>query len=285
MGKVLEEITQREIDFIAKQRVFFVATAPHAADTRVNVSPKAPAGASVVVLGPHKVAYLDLTGSGSETAAHVLQDDEDQGEQGGRITLLFCNLEEGPPKLMRLHGTATLLTKEEVPKDLLSKFPPYLTQNPGFRGIFVVAVNRISTSCGYTMPVMTFHKYRKTLDEYMDRLTEKEQQEYMLKKNSYSIDGLESISLKRFANKQVTPYAENGYIFGREGGAVAGDTVDDAATLARKIRAQSSKSLENSNGNHMAVAAAAIAGCIVGLFVGAWIASSYELPFLTQGEL
>ena len=100
MGKVLDEIGPSEEEFISKQKVFFVGTAPLSAEHHVNVSPKAP-GSSVKVLGPHKVAYADLTGSGSEAAAHVLENQ--------RMCLMFCNLEEGPPKIVRLHGKAEMI--------------------------------------------------------------------------------------------------------------------------------------------------------------------------------
>ena len=90
MGKVLEEIGSAETEFVAKQKVFFVATAPLDPDHHINISPKAP-GDSLVILGPKKVAYADLCGSGCETAAHVLEN--------GLMTIMMCNLEEGPPKI------------------------------------------------------------------------------------------------------------------------------------------------------------------------------------------
>uniref|UniRef100_A0A7R9ZS91 Pyridoxamine 5'-phosphate oxidase N-terminal domain-containing protein n=1 Tax=Craspedostauros australis TaxID=1486917 RepID=A0A7R9ZS91_9STRA len=232
MGKVLQEITSNETKFIAKQKVFFVATAPSSDEHHVNVSPKGAANAPVVVLGPHKVAYLDLTGSGAETSAHVLQN--------GRITLLFCNLEQGPPKLLRLYGTAKLVVKERAASDLLDKFAPVLLNNKGFRGIFVIDVHRISTSCGYSMPIMGFEKYRTTLDDLTGKWSPQAVQDYSIKKNSFSIDGLPSISHQRHGDKKLVPYAEDGYIFGKEGDG------DDAKLQAMQLAKQNNF---NSQGN------------------------------------
>ena len=155
MGKTLPEISQREAEFIAKQPVFFVASA--AADGCVNVSPRAP-GSAVTVLNGKTVAMLDLSGSGSETAAHLMRN--------GRITLLFVNLEEGPPKMLRLHGRGSLLLPQEAAAaGLLERFGEALAANVGVRAVYKIAVERVSTSCGYSMPVMRFMRHRTTLDE------------------------------------------------------------------------------------------------------------------------
>jgi hypothetical protein len=215
MGKVLECITDSEEAFIAKQKVFFVATAPLDKDHRVNVSPKAP-GTSVVVIDPHTVAYSDLTGSGAESAAHVMEN--------GRMTIMFCNLEFGAPKILRLYGTARFTVKEEVDPSLLRRFPTEITSSFGFRAIFILKVERISTSCGYSLPVMAFEKHRKVLDQYTEKQGEEGMKDYCLKKNSFSIDGLPSLALRRNKNTIIVPKHEAGYIYGEVAEANAGAT-------------------------------------------------------------
>jgi Pyridoxamine 5'-phosphate oxidase len=206
MGKVLEEISDKESRFIAESKVFFVATAPLSSEHHVSVSPKAP-GNSCVVLSAHEVAYADLTGSGAETAAHVLQN--------GRMTLLFCNLERGAPQILRLHGKAELILAARVPATLLAKFPHHITSHIGFRAVYRLKVHRISTSCGYSLPQMDFVKYRSTLDEYTEKAGKAGMFDYVTKKNSYSIDGLPSLALLREDGPMhVEPVVEDGYIFG-----------------------------------------------------------------------
>jgi Pyridoxamine 5'-phosphate oxidase len=205
MGKLLDEIGPSEEAFIGKQTVFFVATAPLSECHHVNVSPKAP-GSSLVVLSPHKVAYIDLTGSGAETAAHVLEN--------GRMTIMFCNLEDGPPKILRLHGTASMIVREDADPTLLEMFPVALTQNPGFRSVFVLTVDRISSSCGYSLPIMTYQKTRSTLDEYAERKGTEGMKDYCLYKNSYSIDGLPSVAQLRNPDVIIGAKPEEGYIYG-----------------------------------------------------------------------
>jgi hypothetical protein len=205
MGKLLDQIGSSEAAFIARQNVFFVATAPLSDSHHVNLSPKAP-GSSLVVLDPHTVGYIDLTGSGAETAAHVLEN--------GRMTLLFCNLEEGPPKILRLYGTAQLIVKEDVDPILLAKFPEAFTKNPGFRCIFLLTVNRITSSCGYSLPIMTYQRTRSTLDEYAERRGSEGMKDYCLYNNSFSIDGLPSVAQLRNPNVTIGAKPEDGYVRG-----------------------------------------------------------------------
>src|ERR1041384_456169 len=135
MGKVVERITDELREFIQAQPLFFVGTAPLAADGHVNLSPK---GLDCLrVLGPHRVAYLDLTGSGNETSAHLAQN--------GRITLMFCAF-QGPPSILRLYGRgATVLPGDAAWGDLRPLFPDY----PGVRQIITVDVHRVQTSWGF----------------------------------------------------------------------------------------------------------------------------------------
>jgi hypothetical protein len=207
MGRVLESITEKETTFIRSQKVFFVATAALSADHHVNVSPMAP-GTGVIVLDPHTVAYADLTGSGAETAAHVMENE--------RMTLMFCNIEKGPPQILRLHGKARVVVKEEISPSMLETFPKEITTNKGFRCIYILKVHRISSSCGYSLPVMHFERCRKILDEFTEKKGEKGMDEYGIYKNSFSIDGLPSLGLIRNKDKTIVPNPKDGYIFGKE---------------------------------------------------------------------
>lgn len=162
-------------EFIARQQMFFVATA--AAEGLVNVSPKGGVG-TVKVLGSHSVAYLDLTGSGVETIAHV--------RELNRITLMWCAF-EGSPNIVRVHGTARVIPRgHEEWDDLYSQFP----DNPGARAIIVVTVQRISDSCGMAVPLMTYDKDRDALDRWAAGKGADAMPEYWERKNSRSVDGL-----------------------------------------------------------------------------------------------
>ena len=211
MGKVIECLTEKEEEFIKSQKVFFVATSPLDKDHHVNVSPKAP-GTSVVVLDPYTVAYCDLSGSGAETTAHVLEN--------SRMTLLFCNIEHGPPKILRLYGKAKVLAKDCISDSkefnkLVPKFPKSITSDYGFRAIFILNIDRMSTSCGYSLPVMKFEKYRQILNEYSTKKGEQGMVDYRIYKNSFSIDGLLSYGIYSHGNsKNIIPKPEDGYIFG-----------------------------------------------------------------------
>lgn len=176
MGRVLEEVTPELRAFIDKQHLFFVATAPSGDGGHVNLSPKGLD--TFAVLGPNEVAYLDLTGSGAETAAHLLDN--------GRITLMFCAF-DGPANIVRLYGKG-----ESVPRDsdraaaLLRHFPEY----PGTRGVVRVDVDRVSTSCGYAVPLLSYAGERSTLLEWAERKGADGLDEYRVEKNAASIDGL-----------------------------------------------------------------------------------------------
>ncbi len=236
MGKTLPLISEREAAFISKQPVFFVATA--AAEGRVNVSPRAP-GTSVAVLDEHSVAMLDLTGSGSETAAHLMEH--------GRITLLFVNLEDGPPKMLRLHGHGqrVLLPHEAEEVGVLAHFPKELATNIGFRAVYTIAVERISTSCGYSMPIMRVERQRTTLDECMAH--KPSMTAYRSLKNSYSIDGLPSVGMIDPAAELVAPIApgqkdfEPGYIFARPAASRSEQVA--AASILERLQSCAARSL------------------------------------------
>jgi Pyridoxamine 5'-phosphate oxidase len=193
MGRVYEGIDERQRRWIAAQALFFVGTAPLDADGHVNVSPKGPIG-SLRVLGPDRVAYLDGVGSGAETIAHL--------RENGRIVIMLCAF-EGPPRILRLHGRGTVHLPEE---------PAYaaLLEQCGFaepsvpqarRSIVEVAVERVSDSCGYGVPLMRRDGEREHARLWAqkrlatrgdDALTA-----YQDEKNAHSIDGLPAVPARR----------------------------------------------------------------------------------------
>lgn len=174
---VHEHITPELADWIAAQPMFFVATAPLDPTGHVNVSPR---GLDTFrVLGPLEVAYLDLTGSGNECAAHVAEN--------GRITIMFCAF-AGDPKILRLYGRGEVITPGHADwQRLRPLFPPDL---PGVRQIMRIRVNQVKTSCGFGVPLFELVGQRDTLIEWANRKGEAGLVEYRQRKNSVSMDGL-----------------------------------------------------------------------------------------------
>ncbi|HLT09616.1 MAG TPA: pyridoxamine 5'-phosphate oxidase family protein [Micromonosporaceae bacterium] len=183
MGKVYEAgIDDRLREFILAQPVFFVATAPSGPGGHVNVSPKGLRG-TAAVLGPRRFAYLDYTGSGIETVAHL--------RENGRITVMFCAF-TGPPKIVRLHGRGeAVLPGDERFPGLRAAFPP--RDDHGLRSVIVVDVARVSDSCGYAVPLMEYVGERDLLDRWAHRKTAEELLAYRAAKNATSIDGLPAL--------------------------------------------------------------------------------------------
>lgn len=176
MGRVDDAISDELAAFIAAQHVFFVATAPSGGDGHVNVSPKGLD--TLAVLDPNTVAYLDLTGSGVETIAHL--------RDNGRITIMLCAF-EGKPLIVRLHGRGEVLPVCEPEADaLLSRFGSY----PGARSVIRVRVDRVSTSCGYGVPLLEYEGDRDQLRSWAERRGPDGLATYRAEKNSASIDGL-----------------------------------------------------------------------------------------------
>ncbi|MBY0575713.1 MAG: pyridoxamine 5'-phosphate oxidase family protein [Gallionellaceae bacterium] len=176
MGKLYEEITPELAGWIKEQHLFFVATAPLASDGHVNCSPK---GLDTLrILGPHRVAYLDLTGSGAETIAHL--------RENGRIVLMFCAL-TGSPKILKLHGNGQAITPAS-PRwvELRALFPDY----PGARAIIDVDITRISDSCGYGVPKFEYVEERDALVKWAQAKGTEELPLYQKQKNARSIDDL-----------------------------------------------------------------------------------------------
>jgi hypothetical protein len=176
MGSVYSSITPVLAEFIAAQPMFFVATAPLSTTGHINLSPK---GLDTFrILSPTRVAYLDLTGSGIETAAHILEN--------GRITLMFCAFQE-PPKILRLYGHGRIVRPDDAD---WTEFSQHVTELPGTRQIIVAEINRVHTSCGFGVPLMSLDSQRDTLIHWAQKRGPAELVEYRAKKNAQSIDGL-----------------------------------------------------------------------------------------------
>jgi hypothetical protein len=192
MGKLYAELDERLIEFIADQPVYFAATAPSlsgsGAGGHVNVSPKGYRG-TFAILGPGTVAYLDLTGSGAETIAHI--------RQNGRITIMFCSFRE-QPKILRLYGTGRVVLPAETEfEGLLGRFSRPASEN-GDRGdrraIIVVELDRISDSCGYAVPLMDLRDERDLLNRWSEKKTVDGLVRYRAERNAVSIDGLPALT-------------------------------------------------------------------------------------------
>jgi hypothetical protein len=176
MGKVFDVLDDELRGFIAAQHVFFVATAPLSADGHVNLSPK---GLDTFrVLGPRRIAYLDLAGSGVETVAHL--------RENGRITIMFCAF-SGPPRILRLYGKGRAVEPgDEGWFPLIDRFP----EHPGVRSVVLVELERIADSCGYGVPLFESVGERKHLPAWAERKGEEGIAGYKRQKNRASIDGL-----------------------------------------------------------------------------------------------
>jgi hypothetical protein len=175
MGKVVECITPELQAFIEAQPLFFVASAPLSGAGHVNLSPK---GLDCLrVLSPGRVAYLDLTGSGNETAAHL--------RENGRVTFMFCAF-AGPPRILRLYGTGAVVLPD-APRwaELIGRFPAH----PGARQIVTAEISRVQTSCGFGVPRMELVGQRDTLLRWAEARGD-ELPRYRRQKNARSIDGL-----------------------------------------------------------------------------------------------
>ena len=176
MSKFYTKITSRLQKFIEAQKIFFVATAPN--DGRINLSPKGMD--SFRVMNDNRVLWLNVTGSGNETAAHLLEND--------RITIMFCAF-EGAPNILRLYGKGKEIKEGDASwDDLITLFP----ETPGTRQIFDISIASAQTSCGMSIP---FYDYKGERNELNDWATEQGKEgikKYWEDKNQTSIDGLPS---------------------------------------------------------------------------------------------
>jgi Pyridoxamine 5'-phosphate oxidase len=192
MGKVYAELDERLAKFISRQPVFFVATAPCLTEDgeggHVNLSPKGYRD-TFAVLGPRRVAYVDLTGSGAETIAHL--------RQNGRITIMFCSFAR-QAKILRIYGRGRVV----LPGDAdWAELAPRFTASAGEgadrrdrRSIIVVEVDRIADSCGYAVPLMELSSERDLLARNAERQSPEELAAYRAKYNAASIDGLPALT-------------------------------------------------------------------------------------------
>lgn len=178
MGLLLDELDDRLTSWIAEQHLFFVATAPSDGG-HVNLSPKG--HDTLRILGPRRAAYLDLTGSGVETIAHT--------RQNGRITIMLCAF-EGPPLIVRLIGSGTA---HPVGTSRFDELAPHFELLPGTRSIIEVDIDRVQTSCGYSVPFMRYEGERPTLIEWAERRGDDGLVEYWAEKNVQTIDGIPAL--------------------------------------------------------------------------------------------
>jgi len=189
MARTYDAIDDHLAAWIGKQPMFFVASAPLDEDGHVNVSPKGPIG-TFRVIGPRRVAYVDLIGSGAETVAHL--------RDNGRIVVMFCAF-AGPPRIVRLHGAGEPIMGGDARFDALLAEASFdeATVPEARRAIVVVEVERISSSCGYGVPLMSYagerphmhaSKTKRLRTGGPDALTR-----YVAEHNAESIDGLPAI--------------------------------------------------------------------------------------------
>ena len=190
MGRVYDTIDHATKQWLTKQPMFFVATAPNDLDSHLNVSPKGAAGA-FRVLGPNTVAYVDLVGSGVETVAHL--------RENGRIVLMFCAF-SGPPKIIRLHGQGRIVPEDDP--EFTALLPEFSLDDDArelARGIIVVETSRISDSCGFVVPRMDLVSERDQLMRWGEQQQAKNgeswKERYVAANNAQSIDGLPGYDL------------------------------------------------------------------------------------------
>lgn len=173
MGKLMKELDQNDIKFISEQKMFFVATAP--TEGKINLSPKGIE--SFKVLNNNRVVWLNLTGSGNETAAHLLEN--------GRITIMFCAF-DGKPNILRLYGNAKSIYPNDVSwPELIKLFP----QLPGTRQLIDMKIDFVQNSCGMGVPILKFQHEREELIHWADKKGEEKIKEYQEERNKVSIDG------------------------------------------------------------------------------------------------
>jgi hypothetical protein len=178
MGKKLDKLNEDLISFIKKQPLFFVGTA--AAEGSVNVSPK---GIDTFrVISDSKIAWLNLTGSGNETAAHLIKNP--------RMTILFCAF-EGAPLILRLYGKAKIYHPRD---EEFVRLKEIFANTPGARQIIEMDIDLVQSSCGFAVPLMDFKAQRDILTDWADKKGEEGIQEYWNEKNQVSLDGFQTLT-------------------------------------------------------------------------------------------
>jgi hypothetical protein len=171
-----EFIRDQEVEFISKQKMFFVASAPLQQNGHINLSPKG--SDSFRVLSPNKVIYMDLVGSGNETSAHLLEN--------GRITFMFCSF-DGPPNILRLYGKGeTILPNDERWAEFSVLFPTRLSN----RQIIMAEIYSVQNSCGYSVPLYDYAGERDFAQKWEEKKGLEGLEKYKKEKNRVSLDGL-----------------------------------------------------------------------------------------------
>ena len=185
MAKQFDALGEDLAGWILAQPVFFVATAPLDAQGSINCSPKGNRD-ELRVLDHHTVAYLDQTGSGVETIAHL--------RENGRIVLMFCAF-TGPARIVRLHGRGRSVLRDAAD---FERFASLFDEaaGVGVRSVIVVDVHRTSDSCGYGVPLMSFESHRPTMDQWSRRKGPDGVREYWARKNRVSIDGIDVVDVE-----------------------------------------------------------------------------------------
>jgi hypothetical protein len=176
MGQKFESLSDRLIQFIREQHLFFVGTATD--DSRVNISPKGMD--SLRVMNPNRIIWLNVTGSGNETAAHV--------QQNPRMTLMFAAF-TGKPMILRVYGTARVIHHNDPGwQSLYSLFDPL----PGARQVFDLDIELVQTSCGMAVPLFDFAGDREQLNNWAEKKGDVGIREYWRRTNQQTIDGIET---------------------------------------------------------------------------------------------
>ncbi|GAB5992415.1 pyridoxamine 5'-phosphate oxidase family protein [Aeromonas enteropelogenes] len=189
MGQLFEALSPQHMAFIEAQKIYFVATA--ADQGTVNLSPKG--GDSLSVIDAHTLAWLNLTGSGNESAAHVLHNP--------RMTVMFCAF-EGAPLILRAYGQARVLHRGDTGWEAaLARFPASIAA----RQIFLLDIDRVQASCGMSVPLFDYRGDRADLANWSMRQGREGIEAYWRKKNQLSLDGLESEILAR-SGLEATPW-------------------------------------------------------------------------------
>ncbi len=173
MAQQFQSIDKKHREFIERQQMFFVSTA--AAEGRVNLSPKGMD--SFRVLGENRIAWLNLTGSGNETAAHLLDTN--------RMTIMFCSFDK-QPLILRLYGHAKTIQENHPQWHALCELFPSST---GARQVYDMTVEMVQTSCGFAVPRYQFSQQRPTLERWADKQSRQDMRTYWDKKNRFSLDG------------------------------------------------------------------------------------------------
>lgn len=173
MAKQFPHLDDTQQKFIAEQHMFFTGTA--GPEGRVNISPKGMD--SLRVLGPNRIVWMNLTGSGNETAGHLLEND--------RMTLMWCSFTTRP-MIMRTYGTARTVHRDDADwSDLASLFPDHRSA----RQIYDLSIDLVQTSCGYAVPFMEFQSDRDTMQKWVDGKSDDQIRDYWVEKNQTTIDG------------------------------------------------------------------------------------------------